>query len=157
MGKVVAKDTKIERSVDLETGEINEKEISTMVIRKTVTTKEFMQIYLDDMSGLFKLQGDKEHMFMYILWKISEFNQKNSTQGNVIVALKEDKEKWATELDVTLGTVNNMITKLVNKDLLIKVSRSKFMLNPKYFFKGFMEDQPKVVRAILEYQIKNNG
>lgn len=124
-------------------------------IKKTVTAKEFMQIYLEDLSGIFKLETKTEMKLMALIWRDCEFNLENSNVGNKVIALKAQKETWATEIGMSLSNVNNTITKLVAKDLLILESRSIYYLNPNYFFKGFTKDQPAVLKTVLEYRIND--
>lgn len=140
--------------VDTTTGEVLSTVIQTKTVRKSISSKEFMQIYLEDLSGLFRLENKTEIKLMSLIWRDCEFNLENTNIGNRVIALKAQKEQWAKEIGVSLSNVNNTVTNLVKKDLLILESRSIYYLNPEFFFKGFSKDQPAVLRTVLEYKIK---
>lgn len=152
--KVIGQQDTIVEVVNTDTGEVLKTAIQTKTVRKTISSKEFIQIYLEDLSGFFKLDNKTEIKLMALIWRDCEFNLENSNVGNKVFALKAQKEKWAEEIGVSLSSVNNAITNLVKKDLLILESRSVYYLNPEYFFKGFSKDQPAVLRTVLEYKIK---
>lgn len=150
MAKKIFEETK--HVVDTSTGEVLKSEITTV---KTLRgTDEFVQVYLEDFTGLFKLETATEIKLLALLWKASEWNAQESDKGNSIVVIKTFKEQWANELGCTLQTVNNTLSSLLKKDLIIKKERMIYYLNPKYFFKGFINDRKKVMRAIIEYRFE---
>lgn len=122
---------------------------------KSVFAEEFIQVYIDDMSGFLRIDNATQAKLLALLWKESEINLKDSSKGNQIYTIKANKEKWAEILDVKLQTVNNTISALLEKDLLIKKDRSVCVLNPNLFFKGFMKDRDKVIQTVVTYKLKN--
>lgn len=151
MGKIVYE--RVNTINDLDSGEV--KIVENTVVRRVDSSSEFMQVYLQDYSGLLKLETATESKLLIILWAKSEWNQENTNNGNKVVIIKAYKERWAAELNVSLSTLNNTITSLVKKELLISEERSLYYLNPLYFFKGFSKDRPAVIRRITEYRLSN--
>jgi len=136
--------------VNVSTGEV-ERVISTTI--KTVKSEQFIQIYLEDLSGIFNLETRVEIRLIALMWRDSTPNIDGSDEGNRVVVVKEIKEMWAKEAEATLQTINNTLTRLVQKEILIKKGRSIYVLNPKLFFKGSLKDRPKVIEKTLIYKI----
>ena len=143
----------INNITDIDTGEV--KVIENRIVRK-VNQDEFVQIYLDDLSGLLSISTGNESKLLSILWKKSEWNTENSSMGNKVVIVKPFKDEWAKELGIGLQAINNIISGLVKKNLLIKKDRSVYYLNPKYFFKGFSKDRVKAIKTVLSYTFSEN-
>lgn len=141
--------------LDSETGEVIQQEVSTKVIKK-VAQEDFIQVYLEDLAALLNVTAISEIRVLMVLWRMASFNKENDKAGNRIVLVKPIKEEIATELSLTSGTVDNILRKLLNKNLIIKIDRTIYSLNPQYFFKGYMKDRLKVVRTIIEYHITPN-
>jgi hypothetical protein len=135
---------------DINTGEVQI--IENTIVRK-VKASEFVQVYLEDLSGILSISTGSEIKLLAVLWKASEWNEENSSLGNRIVIVKALKEQWAKQLEVNIQTLNNILTSLIKKNLLINQDRSIYYLNPKYFFKGFSKDRDKVVKTIISYEI----
>lgn len=138
--------------VDSETGEVIQQEVSTKVIKR-VAQEDFIQVYLEDLAALLNVTAISEIRVLMVLWRMASFNKENDKAGNRIVLVKPIKEEIANELSLTAGTVDNILRKLLNKNLIIKVDRTIYSLNPQYFFKGYMKDRLKVVRTTIEYHI----
>ena len=135
-------------------GEIlSETQEITQIFTTKVSAEKFMQVYLNDLSGLFQLNNTTEIKLLTLMWRDSEYNAENSDIGNKILTIKDTKEMWAKEMDSSLGTINNTITKLASKGLLISKpkARSVYYLNPQYFFKGNSKDLPKVKQVLMQY------
>jgi len=98
-----------------------------MYTRK-VNKESFKLQFLNDFKGFLQLENKTEINLMHIIWR-------DSTE-EPILANKELKEQWAEELACSLGTVNNTLTKLVNKKLIKSSSRSVYYPNSDYFAQG---------------------
>ena len=132
--------------VDTETGEITQHVTSqTIEHRKFYKThEEFIQIYLEDMSGLLSITSKSELQVLCLLWKYSTYNEND--KGNCVL--------------ITPKIINDIvISSLVKnpKKLLIKDQqfRGTYYLNPQYFFKGSLKDRPRVMQIILNYESNN--
>jgi len=127
--------TKVVTTVDPETGEVinqhvNE-ELNIRATRKVKDYPEFIMIYLKDIAGFLQIDNATQIQILSIIWKESTFNNPETNQGNTIAILKDDKERWAEQLNVGVRTIDNAISALVDKDLLLREGRGKYKLNPK--------------------------
>ena len=141
--------------VDTETGEIIQHVTSqTITSRKFYKThEEFIQIYLEDMSGLLSITSKSELQVLCLLWKYSTYNEND--KGNCVLITPKIVNDIVTETGLVTQSVRNVISSLVKnpKKLLIKDPqfRSTYYLNPQYFFKGALKDRPKVMQVVLSY------
>lgn len=129
------------------TGQVIET-IETEVV-KVVTQDAFMQVYLEDNSGLFNIKNNSELQVLLQLWKRSVFDT------NEVIIVKQIKIEIANAIGTKLQNVNNTISSLKKKKLLISKARGVYFLNPKYFFKGYKENRPKVIKLVQKYIIED--
>lgn len=147
------KETRVDENGEILSEEIVVKE--HFIKKAAVKREEFMQVYIEDNKGLFELSTGTEIKLMYLIWKEVEF-YKDTDEGNKIYLVKHLKDKWAEAIGVSLGAINNAITSITKKGLLLKGDgTSLYYLNPNYFFKGALKDRPKVIRILTEYEIKD--
>lgn len=133
--------------IDRQDGEILRSEIIT---RKRVSAEKFLQVYLDDFGFLMGIEGEGEHRI--ILWCAKNMN----FETNEIVIVAEHKRRISSDCDLSLHTINNCLSSLVRKSILIRKATSIYMLNPKYFFKGKLEVRDILIRT-MEYHIQENS
>lgn len=145
--------TVIDKNGEIVNSTIVSESVKRITYNKTVPSENFIQVYLEDMGGMLKIENGTQARLLALLWKESEINLKDSSKGNQIYTIKANKDKWAKELLVKLQTINNTLSALLEKNLLIKKDRSICMLNPKLFFKGFVNDRDKVIQTIITYSI----
>lgn len=146
----------ISQVVDPITGEVvaYDKAQSTEIIKKTKDYDEFIQVYLNDLSGLLQLDSQAEIKLLTILWK--EFPLlKPGEKESTMAILKADKERYAEQVGVSLDRINRLLRGFVKKKLLFCVSRSTYTLNAKYFFKGGLGDRLKVMNFQMKYEIED--
>lgn len=125
---------------DRNTGEILETDTRTYV--RTTKSEDFIQVYLEDLSGLFALNGKIEHNLIVLLWKDTNFNT------NKIFLLRTQKEKYALDLNCNIDSINNAIISLTKKQLLLREDRGVYHLNPKFFFKGDTPNRKVVIKYL---------
>jgi len=131
-------------TVITEDGEILQ--TTSKIVRKT-KSDDFMQVYLNDMSGLMRIRNKSELRILVKLWEIAKFDT------NQVILVKAVKSEIAKSLKLAYKTVDNTISKLHKDGILLRKDTSMYFLNPKYFFKGYQENRPRVLKMILEYQI----
>jgi hypothetical protein len=124
-------------------GDVISTELKTV---KKVTKDKFLQVYLEDFGALMKIKEGLEYKI--ILWIGKEMNY----ETNEIVLVKAIKERMAVDISANIRTINNVISSLTNKNVLISTDRTVFHLNPKMFFKGSIQQREILIRTI-EYQI----
>lgn len=137
---------------DNTTGEVHSHSIEHTIIKK-VSQDNFIQVYLEDLSGLLGIENLVEFKVLLSLWKKANFNDENSENGNVVYLVKSVKEGIANDTGYSLSRINSTISTLTKKKLLVKKDRSVYWLNPKYFFKGYSKDRIKAVKTVIEYEI----
>lgn len=142
--------------LDTETGEITQQVTSQVIEHRKFykTHEEFIQIYLEDMSGLLSITSKSELQVLCLLWKYSTYNEND--KGNCVLITPKIINDLVTATGLAVQSVRNVISSLVKnpKKLLIKDPqfRSTYYLNPLYFFKGALKDRPKVMSIILNYE-----
>ena len=132
---------------DLNTGEVIKSE---HIIKRQIDRESFIQVYLEDLSGLFQIETKTELKLIGILWRESEYKSKH-IEGNRVIIVKGLKQEWAEEIGVNPQTISNTITSLAKKNLIIQKDRTIYYLNPKYFFKGALNDRNSTIKTVLEY------
>lgn len=139
-----------------------EGQVKSISIYKKVSPEQFIRLFLDDLSGLLKIENMAEYKVMVHLWKMASF--KDNGMGNKLVLVKAIKEDIAKEIGYSLQSVSNAIGSLVKKRLLINEGRSIYYLNPSYFFKGSESDRKDAIEAYevhityeIESSMKANG
>lgn len=140
--------------VDQETGEIIEQE---SVVIKKLKPHEFIQVYLEDMSGLIQLKSISETKILYVLWRYSNYIEDDDSYiRNKFILDKSLKDKIINETGFVESTIKNTISSLVKRGIIIKDKKHKmnYYLNPAYFFKGALSDRAKCYSKIIQYQIE---
>ena len=140
------------RTVDFSTGELITEEVKNF---KTVKADAFMQVYLNDLSGLLEITSKKELILLAILWKHSTYTNPESL-GNIVCVHAEVKLEVKNLTGMSEGAIRNSISKFVKKGLLIKYTngRGLYYLNPVYFFKGSLNLRNRTIKYVLEYKIE---
>ena len=132
-----------ETKVDQTTGEL----IPTRWIKRSVQNAEmFIRTYVEDMGKLAKCSGAEQSVILCCL-KYLDYN----TNIMYLDSLRRDEICVCGALKKS--TVNTSISRLVKKNILIKESNSKYILNPKLFFFGSDIERDKVFQLTISYQI----
>lgn len=106
------------------------------------------------MAGLMNISTKSELQVLCCLWKYSSYPN-DDNKGNCVII----NPKVLGDIEKTTGlqipSIRNIISKLVKSDkhLLVKDPeyRATYYLNPTYFFKGALNDRPKVMKVVLTY------
>lgn len=115
---------------------------------QTVKQEEFIKFYLEDMSGLMKINGIVEMKVLMWLFKLTGWN-------NEEVVLDKSKKKLIAEYaEVKIQSISDALTRLVKKELLLKGERLYYKLNPEYFFKGEDSVRENIMKVHIEYNIE---
>lgn len=139
--------------VDKETGEVLSVQ-STIV--KRVKPDEFIQVYLEDMSGLMNLKSMSETKILYVLWKYSNYIEEDDSYiGNKFILDKSLKDKITQHTSLGESTIKNVICSLSKRGIIIKDKKYKmnYYLNPIFFFKGKLSDRSKCYSKVIQYKI----
>lgn len=138
--------------VNTDTGEI----ISAVADVKYESVDEYVMVFLNTLPILESLKGSEKSV-LHACWILSTFNPKVDI-GNVIINDTYFKDRVRLlGFNLTDGIVNNAISVLSKKNILIKRCKGSYYLNPAYFFKGTLTDRSKLAfRLQKQAKIENN-
>ena len=139
--------TSVTHLVDSDTGEVlSTQEKTLQVSSKKVSPREFVKVYLNDYRHLLNLRG-LELRFINCLFSYIGYDT------NAYLFFKDDKEKMAKDMDVTVQTIANLNNSLTKKGIVVQTARGKYMFNPKYVFKGDELKHNSTVMVFSSYSI----
>lgn len=139
MAKYITETSDAFSLLDNQTGEILEyKEV------KKVSLDEFIMVFFTNYPELMSLSGVQLKVLM-CCWKASSFNPLNEEKGNVVNNNPSFK-RFCTEQGVTApnASIDNAISMLCRKRMLLKRCKGEYILNPVYFFKGTLSSRSKI-------------
>lgn len=106
----------------------------------------YLKLYIEDL-GLLKRLSDGEINILLGIAAVSEYS------GEVHLPLLI-KQRIANSAGVKIQTINNIIAKLINKDVIKRIGTTVYILNPDLFAKGKWRDireQRKTFQSITTY------
>lgn len=132
--------------LDNQTGEILD-----LNITRKITLDEFIMVFFASCPMLMNLTGTLLKVLI-CCWKFSSYNPNNEEKGNILYNSTGFKEScWESGLNISSAAIDNAISALCKKGMLIKRHRGEYLLNPQYFFKGRLSNRSKVqVNYIVE-------
>lgn len=118
---------------DKETGEMLE---HTEDRYKTVSIEpNYIKIYIDAMS--YFITGEEVGMETNLLLEMAKrMTYANDAAPNQVAMYGKIKEDIAYQLGTTIGSIDVILNKLVKKDLIRRIGRGIYELNPIIFAKG---------------------
>lgn len=132
-----------ENVVDTQTGELSTRKWIT----RQVTNKEnFVIMYLDDLSKLNMLSPANTKL-LQALCVYLEYNT------NEFYLNPQRRQELVEFTGLKLETINHGITRLVKKNLLIRISTGTYQMNPLIFFKGSEIERAKHLELVIRYEI----
>lgn len=140
--KVTRQETKT--VIDHETGEI----IKTDDLKSYAVESEpnYVKMYIEDIGKLKDVPPASNDVLGVLV--------RNMSYGNMVVMIKPIKDKIKEETGLSLNTINKSIQNLYKAGILIRQSRSVYIVDPTLFAKGKWEDIKKL-RLVIEYN--NDG
>ena len=132
------------RVVNTTTGEI----VSGVSTVKCSNIDDFIMCFLSSIKEVAALDGNSIRHIQYC-WKYSSFNY-HIPEANVIVNDQDFKETIRQNgLNTSDAVINNSINRLYKAGMLLKKCKGKYMLNPKYFFKGSLTNRSKLQLNVI--------
>ena len=127
-------------TVDSETGEILQK----TNVEKSIVEGEpnFVKLYIDDILKLKDVPKASNDVLNILV--------ANMSYGNVVVMIKPIKDMIAEQTGLKLNTINKAIQNLHGAGILIRKSKSVYLVDPTLFGKGKWEDIKKL-RLTIDY------
>lgn len=130
--------------VDSHTGEI----LPFKQTRK-IETKEFIMVFLANSYLLMNLPGNVLKVLI-CCWEYSTYNSAKEEEGNILFNGPGFKEAcWKNGLEISGASIDNAVSTLCKKGLLIKRHRGEYLLNPEVFFKGRLANRDKALANIV--------
>ncbi len=114
------------RTVDYETGVVNEEE-RTKVVRLP-QEPPYVKMYIDDLAAVLNLPIGVRGVLYALVQRID--------YDGIITLGSTSKKKIAERLTLTIGTFDNYLTKLVKTGVLKRIGRGEFEVNPYLFARG---------------------
>lgn len=115
---------------------------------KKVSYDDFVLLFLSSIPEIYKLRGSEIKVLMACL-KYSTFNPKGSAEGNFVYNDLDFKDSIRKDgLNLPDTTIDSYISRLTSKGFLIRRCKGKYLLNPRYFFKGTHSDAAKMSLTI---------
>ena len=139
MEKLISEVSKDYSILDRNTGELLDYRQT-----KKVTIGDFIMVFFASCPELFKLKGVPLKVLM-CCWKRSSYNPACEEEGNIVynnASFKQACKEYG--LDTSDANIDNAISSLAKRNLLIKRCRGEYLLNPQYFFKGSLSSRSKI-------------
>lgn len=137
--------------LEKQTNEINQETGKVTTVRqeftKVVERDKFIQVYLEDISGLLQVDSKVYLKILIEIWKQAQYNE------NRVILIKPIKQDIADSVKCSIKTVNNGVTELVKLKLLLRQDKSVYYLNPKLFFKGSHDKRVKCIQSMVNYKL----
>jgi hypothetical protein len=142
--RIIKEDTTI--STDYTTGEIK----NTTTTENAFFDKEpsYIKLYIADISHLNNITKHGS-IVLYELLKLMDYK-------NIIKVVMYDKKEIAEKLGTTVQVINNNITQLVKKHILIREGTARYLINPILFGKGSWKEN-REMRKNLKMSITYNA
>jgi len=116
--------------INNETGEIKKQEEKKVI--RIPKEDEYIKIYIKTIGVLHNIPASADKILLEII--------KYTSYNNRIILTKPVKQDIANNLNISLSRVNNYITTLIKKNILIRKDRGMYILNPYIFGKGNWHD-----------------
>jgi DNA-binding MarR family transcriptional regulator len=114
------------RTVDYETGVINEEEERKVI--KLPQEPPYVKMYIEDLAAVLNLPIGVRGLLYALVLRID--------YDGIITLGSTSKKKIAERLKITVGTFDNYLTKLVKAGVLRRIGRGEFEVNPHLFARG---------------------
>ena len=116
----------VETTVDKETGE--EVETKSAKVMRLPSEPAFVKLYIDDLSAILRIpDGPKSLIWLLV---------RQMTYDGIIPVTAGTRRRMSEELGIKETTFRNYLSKLTHSDVLKRVERGEYELNPNLFGKG---------------------
>ena len=83
---------------------------------------------------------------------LSYCSMRSETNSNRIALVKPIIQEIADTFEISVSSVKNSIVVLKNKDILIPLGSGVYRINPKYYWRGTLNQRLKTMKYILEIE-----
>lgn len=138
----------IERTIDVDTGLI----VAENLLTKDILVKdneEWFFAYTKLVRVLLGLDGNEVKV---LLWCALHTN----LGTNEVALPRYIKERMSTEINLTLGSIDNALSRLVKKGHLHRLGRGVYHIDPDTTWRGDIKARSSNIKVFLNYTIQNN-
>lgn len=135
--------------IDRESGELLDQSTDVKHTKILVTSEEqFAFVYSDIISAMEGLSTPTKALLTYI-------SLKANINTNEITLVKHKIEELSAEAGIAVSTIKKSITDLVKKSILIKQGSGVYLINPKYYWRGTINNRKKSLKYVLELEFRS--
>lgn len=142
MKSLTYSETNIEIERDLETGKATKQHERKTYKVKIEQEPDFVKLYLKDICKLNNIPKTSSKLLNVLL--------RYSSYENKVLLPSGIKKEIVKELETTMGTLDNALSKLVKSEIIARESKGVYKLNPYIFGRGKWQDIKKI-RATWSY------
>ena len=146
MRNIVYQDTKIQHIINNDTGEIKETNTTVNIKKRVPKEPDFIKLYLQDICKLKSIPSTGSKLLNELL--------KYTSYDNTILIPSYVKQEIARNLNTSVGTISNALTKLVKEEILKRKGGGAYFLNPFLFGKG---EWTKIRKIRMSWEYSENG
>ena len=108
--------------------------LNQTIVTSSIVPREpdYVKLYLDDIKRFYELNNSESKVLNGLLRYMS--------YNNVVVLLKPIKDMICAELRMPINTFNKSIDNLFKQNILIRMHKSVYLIDPSLFGKGKWED-----------------
>jgi hypothetical protein len=124
--------------------------LAQKVITRDVLVKdgeEWLSAYARLVRGMFNLDGNEVKV---LLWAALAA----TVNTNEIVLTRTIKERMSVEIGLSVGSIENALSRLVSKKFLHRIGRAVYHLDPESTWRGDLKSRAKNIQVFLNYKIE---
>lgn len=131
---------------DKEHGEILQ---DFVVERVCDTQEEFLKIYTKSIDDLANIDHQTFQVLLIVL-KRAKYSDKDNVDGNEFFNNNNFKEEVKKKLGLKENAINKYVSNLNKANILLRINKGSYILNPRYFAKGTMTKKTRM-KLIVQY------
>ncbi len=122
---------------------------------KQTTYDNFVQLYIRDLADIYRIKSRVQIALLITLCEEVHLATSKTIELPTFTALLDDKNRWAEKLQINSGkNIDNALAGLLSRGVILRISRGKYAINPKYIFMGALANREKTIELSIKYQIK---
>ena len=119
---------RVETVVDVLTGEIMSERKNVIAFNPMPAEPAYVKLYIEDLGKLLDLQSGHRDILLHVA--------ANVAYDGLVSMTAMRKNRIAAALKCSIRSIDNAITEFVRREILLRVGRAEYELNPHLFAKG---------------------
>ncbi len=124
----MSKVERVETVVDGLTGELLSEQRNVIAFNQMPPEPAYVKLYIEDLGKLLDLQSGHRDILLHVA--------ANVAYDGLVSMTTLRKNRIAAALNCSIRSIDNAITEFVKREILIRVGRAEYELNPHLFAKG---------------------